>query len=172
MFPILRGTRPAYRWLIGNREVVGPSVTGREEYYDRPENPNPPIRFKEPTQQIMAIREKEKGDWKKLSIEDKKKLYRYSYCQTFAEMEAPTYESRRLVGSILMWVSIPLVLWTILKSTLFPPLPDSMSDEGKKKLVRFYIDSHAEPLHGGISSKWDYEKNQWKEKPYLFMKSK
>ena len=37
---------------------------------------------------LQALREKEKGDWKKLTLEEKKTLYRASFCQTFAEMEA------------------------------------------------------------------------------------
>lgn len=172
MLPILKNSRPAYRYLIGNREVVGPSFTGREEYFDRPEHPNPPIRFKEPTPEIEALRDKERGDWKNLTVDEKKKLYRHSYCQTYSEMLAPRYEARKIFGALLIAGSIPIVLWGILKSTLFPPLPDSMSDEGKKKLVRFYLDSGHEPMKGGISSKWDYEKNEWKEKPFWFMKSK
>lgn len=39
---------------------------------DRPEYPAPAIRFKENTADVMALREKEKGDWKNLSLEDKK----------------------------------------------------------------------------------------------------
>lgn len=172
MLPALKGHTPAYRYLIGNREVVGPSFTGREEYYDRPEHPNPAIRFKEPTPETEALREKEKGNWKSLSIADKKRLYRYSYCQTFAEMLAPRYEARRVIGTVLIAMSIPIAIWGILKATVFPPLPDSFSDQRKKELVRYYIDSRAEPLHGGIASKWDYEKNEWKERPYFLMKSK
>lgn len=38
---------------------------------------------------IKPLREKELGDWKNLSVEDKKLLYRYSYRQTLAEFEAP-----------------------------------------------------------------------------------
>uniref|UniRef100_A0A6G1SAG6 Cytochrome c oxidase subunit 4 n=1 Tax=Aceria tosichella TaxID=561515 RepID=A0A6G1SAG6_9ACAR len=167
-----RAARPLYRLRIGNREVVGPSVTGMDDYFDRVDQPCPPIRFKEPSDEINALREKEKGSWKNLSIDEKKKLYRYSFCQTFSEMEAPTCEGRRLVGSVLMLLSVPLVLYSIAKNTIFGPLPDSLSDEGKKRLVRWYIESRTDPMEGGISSKWDYEKNQWKEKPYLLMKSK
>ena len=171
MLSAQRAARPLYRLKIGNREVVGPSLSGMDDYFDRVEQPCPPIRFKEPTAEMNALREKEKGNWASLTIDEKKKLYRYSFCQTFAEMEAPTCEGRRLFGSALMLLSIPLVIYTIAKNTIFQPLPPTMSDEGKKRLIRWYIDSRTDPITG-ISSKWDYEKNQWKEKPYLLMKSK
>lgn len=167
-----RAARPLYRLRIGNREVVGPSFTGMDDYFDRVDQPCPPIRFKEPSAEINALREKEKGSWKNLSVDEKKKLYRYSFCQTFAEMEAPTCEGRRQVGTVLMLLSVPLVMYAIAKNTIFQPLPESLSDEGKKRLVRWYIESRTDPMEGGISSKWDYEKNQWKEKPFLLMKSK
>lgn len=172
MYSVAKSARPAYRLVIGNREIVGPSLTSHDIYYDRIEHPCPPIRFKEPTPEINALREKEKGNWAALTIEEKKKLYRYSFCQTFSEMDAPTAHGRKIFGSVLMLLSIPIAMFALVKTTLYPPLPDSMSDEGKKKLVRWYIDARADPMDGGISSKWDYEKNQWKEKPYMFMRDK
>ena len=39
---------------------------------DCAELPAPGVRFGENTNEVMALREKEKGDWKALSIEDKK----------------------------------------------------------------------------------------------------
>lgn len=164
--------RPLYRMRIGNREVVGPSVTSFENYYDRVDQPCPPIRFKEPSAEINALRAKEKDSWKALTIDEKKKLYRYSFCQTFKEMEAPTCEARKIIGNVLMLISVPLILYTIAKNTVFQPLPDSLSDQGKKRLVRWYIDARADPMNGGISSKWDYEKNEWKERPFLLMRNK
>lgn len=166
-----RVARPLYRYRIGNREVVGPCATGLEEYFDRVDCPCPPIRYKPPSPEVNALREKEKGDWKGLSIEDKKKLYRLSFCQTFKEMEAPTCEGRRIAGTVMMLLCIPILLFTICKKTVFPPLPASFSDEAKKRQIRWYIETRTDPIDG-ISSKWDYEKNQWKEKPYLFMKDK
>lgn len=59
-------------FLSGNRDVVGYGFNGTASYMDRTEFPCPAIRFGENTQAVMALREKEKGDWSKLSIEDKK----------------------------------------------------------------------------------------------------
>ena len=57
---------------IGTREVVGYGVNGAYEYYDIQSFPCPAIRFREETPEIRALREKEKGDWKNLTIEEKK----------------------------------------------------------------------------------------------------
>lgn len=172
MLALHRVAKPFYRYRIGNREVVGPSVTAMEEYYDAIETPCPPVRFKSPNPEILALREKERGEWRALTIEEKKKLYRSNFCRTFSEIEAPTVEGRRIFGTFLMALCVPIIAYVIAKKTVFPPLPDSLSDDGKKKLVRWYIESRADPMDGGISSKWDYEKNQWKERPYLLMRSK
>ena len=40
--------------------------------------------------EIIVLKEKEKGDWKKLTKEEKKVLYRASFCQIIIEVEAPT----------------------------------------------------------------------------------
>lgn len=52
----------------GKREVVGYGFNGNPVYVDRVDFPMPAIRWKETTPEIAALREKEKGDWKKLTI--------------------------------------------------------------------------------------------------------
>lgn len=61
------------RTRIGNREVVGFGQNGAYTYGDMMDVPFPAIRFREETPEIAKLREKEKGDWKTLTIEDKKK---------------------------------------------------------------------------------------------------
>merc|ERR1712241_500098 len=56
---------------IGKREVVGYGVNGEESYMDDISFPFPAIRFKEDSAEIAMLREKEKGDWKKLTLEEK-----------------------------------------------------------------------------------------------------
>lgn len=62
--------------MIGKREIVGFGFNGQPHYVDRWDLPFPAIRWKEPTAEILALREKEKGDWNELTCEEKKALYR------------------------------------------------------------------------------------------------
>ncbi|CAB0004170.1 unnamed protein product [Nesidiocoris tenuis] len=75
---------------IGAREVVGFGFNGQPNYMDRIDFPLPAVRWRPETPEIKELRQKEKGDWKNLTIAEKKALYRASFCQTLAEVEAPT----------------------------------------------------------------------------------
>lgn len=61
------------RELIGKREVVGFGFNGSYMYFDAAAMPYPAIRFREETDEMKRLREKEKNDWKQLSLEEKKK---------------------------------------------------------------------------------------------------
>lgn len=61
------------------------------------------------------MREKEKGDWKKLSIEEKKALYRASFRQTFAEVEAPTGEWKGMIGMVCLLITGSLWMFLYFK---------------------------------------------------------
>ncbi len=64
---------------------------------------------------MQILKEKEKGDWKKLTIEEKKALYRASFCQTFSEMKAPTGEWKSIVGLSLAFASLSLWVYMWMK---------------------------------------------------------
>ena len=51
---------------------MGFGVNGDAIYEDMIEFPCPAVRFRENSAEIMALREKEKGDWHKLTLEEKK----------------------------------------------------------------------------------------------------
>lgn len=102
---------------IGNREVVGHGWNGQAAYQDRVDYPMPAVRFRENTPELKALREKEKGDWKKLSVEEKKALYRASFCQTFSEMKAGNGEWKKHLGIVCMMVS--LGIWGSILMHLF-----------------------------------------------------
>ncbi|KAJ8932679.1 hypothetical protein NQ318_020328 [Aromia moschata] len=150
------------RTLIGKREIAGFGFNGEPSYMDRPDFPMPAIRWKEATPDVCALREKEKGDWNKLSIEEKKALYRASFCQTFAEFSAPTGEWKSIVGLALLLASSALWIFYGLKTFVYGPLPESFNKENREAQLRRIIDLQVNPVQG-ISSKWDYENDNWKK---------
>ncbi|KAL3287636.1 hypothetical protein HHI36_002105 [Cryptolaemus montrouzieri] len=153
---------PDFSHNIGKREVVAYGINGNPVYFDRTDYPLPAIRWKEPTPDILALRQKEQGDWKNLSIEEKKALYRASFCQTFAEFKASSPEWKSIVGIALIFVSFGIWLYYGLVAFVYPPLPDSFKEENRRAQLRRLLDLQTNPIQG-ISSKWDYEKNQWKK---------
>lgn len=98
-----------YGTQIGSRDIVGFGWNGLPSYVDRSDFPLPPIRWREETPEITLLRQKEKGDWRKLTKHEKKALYRHSFCQTFAEFEAPTGEWKLCVAGGLIAAS--LAIW-------------------------------------------------------------
>jgi len=150
------------RSKIGSREVVGFGVNGEANYVDRIVSPFPAIRFKEDTPDIQALREKEKGDWKKLTIEDKKALYRASFCQTFSEMRAPTGRWKSTIGCAIGFMTLGWWMYVWAKVYVYPPVPQSFSEENRQAQLQRMIDLRIDQVDG-LSSKWDYENNRWKK---------
>ena len=66
MFSVTRLSRP------GNRDIVGYGINGSGSYHDLQVIPMPGVRFKENTPDVLALREKDKGDWRKLTLDEKK----------------------------------------------------------------------------------------------------
>jgi len=151
------------RVLIGKREIVGYGTTGEANYMDNVMAPFPAIRFKEDSGEIIALRVKEKGDWKKMTKEEKKVLYRASFCQTLVEVEAPTGEWKSVLGIILMGASIGMWGYMWMKGYVYGELPDTMTNEEKKKAqIERMIALRVNPIEG-LTSNYDYEKGRWKD---------
>ncbi|OWR48774.1 cytochrome c oxidase subunit 4 isoform 1, mitochondrial-like isoform X2 [Danaus plexippus] len=156
------GTRAASEIAkIGDREWVGYGFNGRPNYVDRNDFPLPAVRFRADTPDVKALREKEKGDWRKLTLEEKKALYRASFCQTFAEFQAPTGEWKGALGWALVMASMSLWFYMAMKKFVYNPLPESFSEESQKAQLKRMLDLKVNPVDG-LSSKWDYENNRWK----------
>ncbi|KAJ6221229.1 hypothetical protein RDWZM_007041 [Blomia tropicalis] len=129
------------RSLIGSREVVGHGFNETDE--------------------IKKLREKEKGDWNKLSLEEKKKLYRHSFCLTLSEVDAPTGEWKIHLSIVMYTVSMALLFFILARKYFYGPLPASMSLEGKQAQRDLEIKYKTNPIFG-LASKFDYEKGDWK----------
>ncbi|XP_012266395.2 cytochrome c oxidase subunit 4 isoform 1, mitochondrial-like [Athalia rosae] len=133
---------------IGDREVVCHGLNGNANYFDRPDYPMPAIRFKENTSDVQALREKEKGDWKKLSIEEKKALYRASFCQTFAEMNAPTGEWKGVVGWGFFGVTLAIWIYIYMRKFILPPLPITFDEEHQLAQLDRMLKLDINPIEG------------------------
>ncbi|CAG5132960.1 unnamed protein product [Candidula unifasciata] len=147
---------------IGNREIVGFGINGSASYVDRCEFPCPAIRFKETTADIEKLREKEKGDWKTLSLADKKALYRASFCQTYSEMNAPTGEWKVILSCILFVLSGAGWMLIYIKKFVYPPPVSTLNREWQEQSLQRMIDQEQGHIRG-VASKWDYEKLEWKK---------
>merc|ERR1719228_389191 len=113
---------------IGNREIVGFGFNGNANYVDLGGFPCPAIRFKEDTPEILALKEKEKGDWKALTIDEKKQLYRASFCQTYAEMDAPTGEWKQIWTACIFAFVLTGWMLMFMKKVVYKPDPHLTDD--------------------------------------------
>ncbi|MCP9264344.1 hypothetical protein DINM_022401 [Dirofilaria immitis] len=120
---------------IGQRAIVGPS-SGGYHFVDSTDRPYPPLRFRVDDEIIKPIREKEKDDWNKLTMEEKKLLYRYSFRRTQAELLGWNVYWKMYCAYILIWISIALGLVGLLKHYSYPPQVPTLSDEWKHHAMR------------------------------------
>jgi cytochrome c oxidase subunit 4 len=128
---------------------------------DRDEFPAPAVRFGENTKEVVELREKELGDWKALSLKEKKALYRASFRMTFAEMSAPTGEWKSVLAAILFGLSLTgwLAIW--IKVYVLPEMPHTITREWQEKQLELLVKQRQGAVTG-ISSRWDYDNNRWK----------
>lgn len=145
----------------GNRDIVGFGINGYPMYFDRVGVPFPSLRFKANTPDVLQLREKEKGDWRKLSIEDKKALYRASFRMTLAEVSAPSGEWKLVTGCSAAILGVCALFYWAVKYYLSPPLPVTCTPEWREASFKRSIDMRQDPVTG-YSAQYDYENNKWK----------
>jgi len=157
---------PAYYQLdhCPGRPQVGYGITSEKAYFDFGDIPMPSVRFKrEDEPGIQSLRKKELGDWKNLTIADKKELYRASFCQTFAEFEISDGEWKSIIGWVFFWVGTGTWFWLLLYWLINRghKRPSLYLEPRQRQLERLIAMKH-NPIRG-ISSQWDYEKEDWKK---------
>jgi len=146
---------------IGDRDVVGYGFNGTASYVDMEEFPMPAIRFKANTAEVMALREKELGDWKSLSVEEKKALYRASFRETYSEMKAPTGDWKQIIAVTLFGIAITGWVYIWIKENVYSPMPSTITAEWQEEQVKKMVRQRQGILEG-VASKWDYENERWK----------
>jgi cytochrome c oxidase subunit 4 len=146
---------------LGNRDIVGSGHNGLPIYVDNPDFPAPAVRFAENTPEVVALRTKEKGSWKELTLEEKKALYRANFRMTYAEINAPTGEWKSILAGALLGLSITgwMMIW--MKQYVYPELPHTITEEWKINQAKKMIIERQGPVDG-TASKFDYENNKWK----------
>lgn len=147
---------------IGNRDIVCYQINDEPNYFDMRDFPCPAIRFKENTEEVLALRAKEKGDWKTLTLEEKKELYRNSFRLTYAEMDAPTGEWKHITAICIGAMAVTLLAMIYMRKVVYPPLPATINEEWKHKNLERMLTQGQGPIEG-VSSLWDYEKHEWKK---------
>lgn len=147
---------------VGRREWVGHGRSGMPNYFDCLMFPYPAIRFREWDSAYEALRQKEKGDWKNLSMEDKKQLYRHSFRYTFSELQAPTGRWKLSIGMAMLVFSGASLTLLFIKKVFAPAFPKSHEEEWMLRSMWKQVMIGFNPVQG-VGSKWDYENNRWKE---------
>ncbi|KHN88666.1 Cytochrome c oxidase subunit 4 isoform 1, mitochondrial [Toxocara canis] len=144
------------------REVVGFGSTGDEVYQDRLDYWYPSIRFRVDDDKIKPIRAKEKGDWKKLTRDEKKMLYRYSFRQTLAEFEAPSGYWKVITATVCSVIALATFYSLFLHRFVYPEIPPTFQNEYKEAQVeRMLVLEKGAFL--GPAKYYDYENNRWKK---------
>ncbi|CAJ0949796.1 unnamed protein product [Ranitomeya imitator] len=89
-------------------------------------------------------------------------VYRIKFNLTYAELNKPSNEWKTVFGAIFFFFGITgLIVWWQ-RVHVFPPLPHTLHEDWIAMQVRRMLDMRVGPIEG-FSSKWDYEKNDWKK---------
>ncbi|KAL5108175.1 BolA-like protein 3 [Taenia crassiceps] len=140
-----------YYPYIGNREIVGFGRNGNPQYLDDLHFPYPSIRFRE-NDDFEALRKKELGDWKDLTIDEKKQLYRHSFRMTLAETVAPHPRWKLGVAWACFVMSAAMLYLSFLKSCVLnlPTMKYTQKDY-KEALLYRRLYSRDGPIDGLFS---------------------
>ncbi|XP_033104659.1 cytochrome c oxidase subunit 4 isoform 1, mitochondrial-like [Anneissia japonica] len=134
-------------------------------YADRLDFPAPKVKFvrdENLTPEMKSLKDKEAGDWKNLTADEKIQLYRLSFNKTYAEMRAPTGEMRYIIGGICIGLAVSALVFGFQKKFISPELPHSLNEEWQEEQLKYNISIRNNPVTG-VASQWDYEKNEWKK---------
>lgn len=144
------------------REVVGFGVKGDEYYEDRADYWYPAIRFRRNDEIITPIREKELGDWKQLSLDEKKLLYRYSFCQTLSEYDAPDGYWKLSAAIAFCVTGLAFLYACFLQRFFYPPMLPTQENEFKESVIEKKLVLEKGRFLGPAAY-YDYENNRWKD---------
>eukprot|EP00079_Xenopus_tropicalis_P024029 XP_012816549.1 PREDICTED: cytochrome c oxidase subunit 4 isoform 1, mitochondrial isoform X1 [Xenopus tropicalis] len=149
--------------LQGHAAVVKPETYSLPVYVDRRNVPLPDIAFVETlSSEQKALKEKEKGTWASLSAKEKLELYRIKFQESYSEMNQGSSEWKTILGGTLFFIGFTafVILWQ--RKYVYGDVPHTFSDDWVAKQAKRMLDMRINPIQG-FSSKWDYDKNEWKK---------
>lgn len=136
---------------IGKRDIVGFGCNGLPSYLDLMAFPFPAIRFEEPSEEIMPLLEKEKGDWHNLTIDERKRLYRYSFRMTAAEMMAPRNDQLPVFTIVFLLFGYCMALVWFTKKYIYGPMPSTFTEEYRQAMLQRMLIEKNQPINGVTS---------------------
>ncbi|KAM7100453.1 LOW QUALITY PROTEIN: cytochrome c oxidase subunit 4 isoform 1, mitochondrial [Ciconia maguari] len=146
----------------GHAGVVKAEDFSLPAYVDRRDVPPcPEVAFvRDLSAQQKALKEKEKASWNALSVDEKVELYRIKFNESYG-MNRGTNECKTVLGGVLFFLGVN---WSILiwQHYMLRPIPHTFSDEWLSMQTKRMLDMRVNPVEG-ISSQWDFEKNEWKK---------
>lgn len=132
-------------------------------YVDRRDVPLPEAAFvRDLSAQQKALKEKEKASWTALSVDEKVELYRIKFNESYAEMNRGSNEWKTVLGGVLFFLGVTGLILIWQKHYMYGPIPHTFSDEWLSMQTKRMLDMRINPVEG-ISSQWDFEKNEWKK---------
>lgn len=132
------------------------------QYVDRKDEPLAAIDFVgHLSGEQKSLKEKEKSSWVSLSGEEKLKLYRIRFEQSFVEMNKASSEWKTVIGGVFFMIGFSGLIYLWQRLFVFGDVPHTFEDEWRAKQTKRMLDMRMNPILG-VASKWDYEKNEWK----------
>ncbi|XP_069822421.1 cytochrome c oxidase subunit 4 isoform 1, mitochondrial [Dendropsophus ebraccatus] len=148
--------------LRGHASVAVPEYT-LPKYHDNRSVPLPEVSYvADLTSDLKALKEKEKGAWASLSAQEKLQLYHIKFNQTYADMNKGSNEWKTALGGIFIFIGFTAFIIVWQRKYVFGELPHTLSEDWKAMEYKRMLDMRINPIEG-FSSKWDYEKNEWKK---------
>ncbi|MEE6500384.1 hypothetical protein FKM82_003762 [Ascaphus truei] len=149
--------------LRGHAGVVKAEGYSLPVYIDNRDSPLPDIAYIQSlSPEQKALKEKEKGSWCSLKANDKLELYRIAFNDSYAEMMKGSSEWKTVIGGIFFFIGFTafIILWQ--RKYVFGEVPHTLSEDWVAMQTKRMLDMRVGPVEG-FSSKWDYDKNEWKK---------
>ncbi|XP_075045444.1 cytochrome c oxidase subunit 4 isoform 1, mitochondrial [Mixophyes fleayi] len=148
--------------LNGHATVAVPEYT-LPKYFDHRGVPLPEVSYlADLTPDQKSLKDKEKGTWASLSAKEKVDLYYIKFHDTYADMNKGTNEWKTALGTVLIFMGFTAFIFMWQRKYVFGEIPHTLSDDWVAMQTKKMLDMRAGPIEG-LSSKWDFENNQWKK---------